>query len=235
MKAVKRIAKTILNLGPNWICKREYLQQSIRRFNERPVEYGFVFKHLARIYPRKVLDVGTGMTALPHLMRSCGFLVTAIDNIKDYWPSGMCNRHYFVMDDDITDSKLDDKFDFITCVSVLEHIEDSEAALRNMSRLLNSDGYLVLTFPYNENNYVRNVYDLVGSSYGQDLPYICQSYSRRELNEWIQGSKCEVIDQEVWQFWDGDYWTVGNQVIPPRQVTTKEKHQLSCILMQKGD
>jgi 2-polyprenyl-3-methyl-5-hydroxy-6-metoxy-1,4-benzoquinol methylase len=235
LNTIKRLAKTILHLGSNWICKREYLQQSIPQFNERAVEYGFVFKHLTRIYPRKILDVGTGTTSLPHLMRRCGFLVTAIDNIKDYWLSGMFNRHYFVMDDDITDSKLDDKFDLITCISVLEHLEESEAAIRNMFNLLNPSGYLIITFPYNENKYVRNVYDMHGSSYGQNLPYICQSYSRRELNNWIQGNNWEVIDQEVWQFWDGDHWTVGNQIIPPRQVTTKEKHQLSCILIQKSD
>lgn len=235
LNTIKRIAKTVLNIGPNWICKREYFQQSFSRYNERPIEYGFVFKHLRRIYPRKILDIGTGITALPHLMRGCGFLVTAIDNVKDYWTSGMFNRHYFVINDDISDTKLDDKFDFITCVSVLEHLEKSETAIRNMFKLLNPNGYLILTFPYNENKYVRNVYDLPGSSYGQKLSYICQSYSRCELNKWIQDNNWEIIDQEVWQFWDGSHWTVGNQVVPPLQVTIKEKHQLSCILMQKRD
>jgi hypothetical protein len=42
-----------------------------------------------------------------------------------------------------------------------------------------------------------------------------------------------IVDQEYWQFWDGDYWTVGNQIIPPRKVTAAEKHQHTCILLQK--
>lgn len=235
LKIIKSQIKNIFNFYLRWLCKREFKQQSCPRFNERSVEFAFVFRHLAQIYPRKVLDVGTGTTALPHLMRSCGFLVTAIDNVKDYWSSSMINRHYYVIDDDITNSRLHGTFDFITCVSVLEHIEKSDLAVRNMLKLLNPHGYLILTFPYTENSYVRNVYDLPGSTYGQDAPYICQSYSRRELTKWIQDNNGKIIDQEFWRFWDGDYWTVGNQGIPPCKVTAKEKHQISCILIQKKE
>jgi hypothetical protein len=166
-------------------------------------------------------------------MRSCGFHVTATDNVCDYWPSGMVNRHYHVIDDDITKTRLKDKFDLITCISVLEHIVESEAAVRNMIGLLNPMGYLVVTFPYREKGYVRNVYDLPGSSYGQDLPYITQSYSRNEIDSWIDNSGCIIVDQEYWQFWEGEYWTIDNQVIPPKEVSSDDKHQLTCILLQK--
>jgi SAM-dependent methyltransferase len=225
--------RKLLNLIPSWICKREFQRQAFFRFNERPVEFAFVFKHLARIYPRKILDVGTGTTALPHLMQNCGYLVTAIDNIKDYWTSGMSNRHYHVIDDDITNSKLTDTFDFITCISVLEHIEAFDAAVRNMFKLLNPKGHLILTFPYTDNKYVKNVYKLPGSSYGQDNPYIAQSYSRNELSKWLKDNDGILIEQEYWRFWDGDFWTVGNQLIPPKKVDAGEKHQISCILIQK--
>ena len=36
------------------------------------------------------------------LLASCGYVVTAIDNIRDYWPNGMVNRHWHVQNDDIT-------------------------------------------------------------------------------------------------------------------------------------
>ncbi len=233
LRTIELQIKNILDLYPRWICKREFEKQAFVRFNERPVEFGFVFRKLAEVYPHKVLDVGTGTTALPHMMRNCGFLVTATDNTRDYWPSGMVNRHYHIVNDDITDTRLDDKFDLITCVSVLEHIERSDAAIRNMFALLNSNGYLIMTFPYNEKHYMRNVYELPGSSYGQGAPYITQAYSRTELNKWLQDNQGVIVEQEYWQFWAGDYWTVGSQVIPPKKVSADDKHQLSCILVQR--
>ena len=217
-----------------WMNKREFRYQPYS-FNERPVEFAFVFRHLARLYPQKVLDVGTGTTALPHLIRNCGMSVTAIDNIKDYWTSGMYNRHYFVIDDDITNTRLDDKFNLITCVSVLEHITNFDAAICNMFNLLVPGGYLILTMPYTENKYVKNVYTLSGSIAPPNVPYTTQSYSRNELNRWLEDNGGVVVEQEYWQFWNGEFWSVGNKIIPPRKVNVTEKHQLSCLLLQKND
>lgn len=124
----KKIVKNLLNGYPKWICRQEFESQSFKRFNERPIEFSFVFRKLGEIYPRTILDVGTGTTALPHLMRNCGCLVTAIDNIRDYWSSGMLNRHYHVIDDNITKTRLSSTFNLITCISVLEHIQKPESA-----------------------------------------------------------------------------------------------------------
>ena len=225
--------KSILHLYSRGLVRREYQKQAFRRFNERPVEFAFLFRHLMRLYPCTVLDVGTGTTALPHLMRNCGFLVTAIDNIHDYWPNGMINRHYHVIDDDITDTRLSATFDFISCVSVLEHIEKADQAVASMFRLLNPGGHLLLTFPYTDGSYVRNVYALPGSAYGQDVSYIAQSFSHAELDRWLEQNQAEIVEQEFWQCWDSDYWTVGRQVIPPRQVTRDDRHQLTCLLLRR--
>jgi 2-polyprenyl-3-methyl-5-hydroxy-6-metoxy-1,4-benzoquinol methylase len=233
LKHAKSVVKNVLDRYPQRICRQEFESQVFTRFNERPIEFAFVFRKLGEIYPRKILDVGTGTTALPHLMRNCGFLVTATDNVRDYWPSGMQNRHYHIIDDDITDSQLEESFDVITCVSVLEHIERAADAVRNMFRLLHQNGHLIMSFPYNERTYVRNVYDLPGSSYGQGEPYITQSYSRAEVERWLRENNGTIVEQEYWQFWSGDYWTVGNQIIPPRKVTATDKHQHTCLLLRK--
>lgn len=229
----KKAIKNFLNRYPEWICKQEFESQSFTRFNERPVEFAFVFRKIAEIYPRDILDVGTGTTALPHLMRNCGCLVTATDNVRDYWSSGMLNRHYHVIDDDITATRLSQTFDMITCISVLEHVQKPSDAIRNMFFLLKPGGYLIITFPYNERSYVRNVYELPNSSYGKGMPYITQSYSRNELNQWIDENSAAIRDQEYWQFWDGEHWTLGGQCIPPKCVTSDKRHQLTCLLLQK--
>jgi 2-polyprenyl-3-methyl-5-hydroxy-6-metoxy-1,4-benzoquinol methylase len=178
-RTIKSLIKHLLNRYPARVLRQEFERQEFTRFNERPVEFAFIFKNLAKIYPREILDVGSGTTALASVLRNCGFLVTATDNVRDYWPSGMLNRHYYVIDDDITNTHLNKKYDLITCISVLEHIEKADSAVRNMFALLNPNGYLILTFPYSAKGYVRNVYELPGSSYGQGAPYITQSYSSR--------------------------------------------------------
>lgn len=230
---LKSYARSVLNVYPRWVTKREYENQRFQRLNERPVEFAFVFRSLARLYPRTVLDVGTGTTALPHLMRNCGFLVTATDNVTDYWPTGMFNRHYYVIDDDITRTRLTERFDFITCISVLEHVEASDDAVANMIALLNPGGHLALSFPYTEAAYVRNVYTLPGSSYGQNAPFITQSYARSNIDGWLARTGATIAEQEYWEYWDGGTWTVGNQILPPRKSSAAEPHQHTCLLLRK--
>ncbi|PDW02031.1 class I SAM-dependent methyltransferase [Candidatus Viridilinea mediisalina] len=233
VKTLKKYAKQTISYPYNLVCKNEYDNQVFKRFNERAVEYSFVFRQLSRYYPMKILDVGTGTSSLPHLMRSCGFLVSSIDNIKDYWPSGLMNRHYYVINDDITNPKMQSKFDLITCVSVLEHIKNFDTAVANMLSLLNPNGYLILTFPYTDRIYIENVYKIPGSSYGQNASYICQSFSRENILNWMRDGNGEIVEQEYWRFWDGDFWTAGNQVIPPCRVEKEAKHQISCVLIRK--
>jgi 2-polyprenyl-3-methyl-5-hydroxy-6-metoxy-1,4-benzoquinol methylase len=215
------------------LSKREYNAQQFIGINERPVEYEFVFRHLTKKCPTTVLDVGTGITALPALMRNCGFLVTSIDNISDYWPSGMINRHYHVINDDITDTRLTRTFDFVTCISVLEHIKDHAAAVTSMFSILNPGGHLILTFPYNEKNYVKNVYKLPGSSVKEEYPFITQVFSRIELTTWMDNNNGVILEQEFWKFFTGEYWTFGDIICPPIQVNKDEDHQISCVLIQK--
>lgn len=234
LNIIKSQIKSLLNLYPSWVCKEEFQQQKFTRFNERPVEFSFAFRKIAEIYPKRILDVGTGDTALPHLFYNCGAIVTAIDNVQDYWAEGMTNRHFHVLDDDICKTQLKDKYDLITCISVLEHIEKPAKAVRNMFSLLNSGGHLILTFPYNEDKYVRNVFELPNSNYGKGLPYITQAYSRSELEQWLDENHGVIIEQEYWQFWEGENWTIGNQVIPPNKVTAVERHQLTCLHIKKG-
>jgi len=230
----KRLIHRLGNLYAKEICRREFLAQEFLGINERPVEYRFVFEQLTRAFPRTVLDVGTGRTALPQLMRTCGFLVTAIDNIKDYWPSGMVNRHYHVLDDDILEPKLRGPFDFITCISTLEHIRDHARAMRMMFSLLKPGGRLVVTFPYNETTYVENVYALPGSIGADKYPFVTQVFSRREVEQWARDNGAQVVAQEYWRYFDGAFWTIGQRVVPAARVESGDLHQISCIALVKG-
>ena len=235
MKTLNFVLNFFGKIYCNRKSKKEFLNRKFKWINERPIEYQFVFKALTSLYPKTILDVGTGTTALPHLLSNCGFLVTAIDNIYDYWPKGMFNRHYHIIQDDIIKSKLKVKFDFITCISVLEHIRKNDDAIKNIFNLLKDKGHIVLTFPYNENKYIQNVYLHAEAGYGKSLPYICQIYSRNDLNRWLKMNNGKIIKQEYWQVFSGKYWTFGDHLSPPIQVNKENEHHLTCVLIQKKE
>lgn len=202
--------------------------------NERPIEYGFVFNNIAKLNPKTVLDVGTGKSSLPHLMSICGVEVTAIDNIYDYWSKyGMFNRHFYVIDDNIVKTALKTTFDLITCISTLEHIADADMAVKNMAELTNRGGHIIITCPYNERAYAPNVYKLPGSGVAKDMGFICQSFSRDNFNAWCVRYGLEIIEQQYWQCFTGEYWSQGEMIHPHVQVDKDRKHQITCVLLKK--
>jgi SAM-dependent methyltransferase len=212
------------------VVRAEYESQKYKRQNERPIEYRFVFEAIVRTGPQTILDVGTGETALPSLMRTCGPVVRAVDNVRDYWPEGMINRHYHVDDEDAVKG-LTGSYDMVTCISVLEHIKPHDAAVRSMLGALKPGGHLVLTCPYREEGYVGDVYRMAGAGYGADLPYVCQMYSRAEADRWFADDR--IVTQEYWRVFSGEYWTFGETLRPAVPVTREERHQLTCLLIQK--
>lgn len=235
MGLVKRALRAAGDKYIDYRTRMEYERQRFVRTNERPVEYGYVFKQLNQVQPQTVLDVGTGQSALPALLSTCGFQVTAIDNATDYWPSRLTNRHWHVLHDDIRASRLSEPFDAVVCVSTLEHIPEHADAMREMLRLTRPGGHLILTFPYNETTYHPNVYAQPDAAYGKDLPYVTQSFSRRELDQWLGGEYGGVVvDQEYWKAWTGDLWVKGDLHRPIERVESPaEPHQLTCLTIRK--
>jgi len=217
------------------ICDSDFRHQDYVVHNERPIEYGFALRALSENQPRNVLDVGTGTTAWPHLMRNCGYVVTAIDNVHDYWPERMTNRHWTVLDVDILNlngNLAHNFFEAITCISVLEHIEDHRKAVQNMVRLLSPGGILILTTPYSHYHPYPNVYKHPNALYGQGEPYICRSSSKEELNQWLFNGLL-LEKRELWKLFTGDIWATGQRCT--WQIATEdEPHQLGCFVFRKA-
>lgn len=215
--------------------RREFNSQVYLTFNERPVEYRFVFDQLSTYWPKNILDVGSGESALPRLMRTSGFLVTATDNFGSYWFYRLHNWHYYLVPDDIIATNLPvETFDLVTCVSSLEHIPDFNAAVKGMVSTLKNGGHLILTFPYNEHQYHPNVYKIEGSNAPKGTHYITQAFSRQEIDIWEKMCGLQVIKQEYWQFFSGNYWSVGTRLAMPICVDRLQKHQISCVVFQKS-
>jgi SAM-dependent methyltransferase len=216
------------------VLKREYADQRFSAINEKPIQYFFVFKHLMRLRPVHVLDVGSGVAAFPSLLRDCGFHVTATDRIHGYWTESYFNRHYHVLEDDICQTSLSQTFDLITSLDMLHAVADPAAAMRSMFRLLKPGGHLILSVIYSEHEYVRDIYHHPEAGYGHDLPYSGSIYSRREIDQWAAENGARILDQEHWQYFTGRLWTMGERIWPPRLATKDELHHFTCLLFQNN-
>lgn len=224
------------DIGKQWIDQLnfyEYQRQAFTGINTRPIEYAYVFNKLNEHKPIEVMDIGSGQTALPALMRHSGFIVHAIDNIKDYWIQGMFNRHYAILNNDIMNPEVKGHADLITCVSVLEHISDPDKAVKNMIRLLSMNGHLVITFPYCETQYVENVYKMDGAGYGQNYNYPCHVFSKAQIDKWCQDNGAELVDMEYWQVFDGKLWTFGKKLDNVVKADKDSLHHLACLTIRK--
>jgi 2-polyprenyl-3-methyl-5-hydroxy-6-metoxy-1,4-benzoquinol methylase len=202
------------------------------QLNERVVEYPFALGALGEIEGREVLDVGTGASAWPHLMANCGYIVNAVDKYGSYWRRRMVNRHFHVTHQDITEPTLTERYDAITCISVLEHIEDHRAAVRGMFSLLRPSGRLIVTVPYNERTYHPDAYRHPDAGYGQDAPYICQVYSRAELERWLADNDASIAREELFRVFTGELWTQGERIHPPQPSTGDDPHHLICLALE---
>ncbi|MBU0661705.1 class I SAM-dependent methyltransferase [Patescibacteria group bacterium] len=231
-KIILRIYDFIGKMYLSLILNFEQRKRPFPKINERSAEYGFSFKHLQKLCVGKVLDIGPGKSSWPHLLSTCGYDVKAIDKIVGYWKSYF-NRHYKIINDDITNSNLKEKFQFVTCLSVLEHIPNHRLAITNIHNLLENNGYLILTFPYNETEYHENIYKHPKAGYGKDANFVTQIFSRREINDWINDTSFKIIDQEYYKIFSGELWTFGERIAPSLSVEKQDLHHLTCLLLQK--
>ncbi|MDZ4179523.1 MAG: class I SAM-dependent methyltransferase [Coriobacteriia bacterium] len=217
-----------------YVNRKTWERLSFKRLTERPLEYAFAMSALAEVCPQRVLDVGSGRSPWPALLATCGFGVTAIDAPQEYWKGQrLRNPHFHVLEADITSPDTSRAFDFITCISVMEHIPDHDAAFAGVVSLLTDGGHAVLSFPYHETEYIPNVYDLPDAGYGKDYDFVCQAFSRTELDRWLESNPVTLIRQDYFQVFTGQYWTVGERLTPFRRVGRDEPHQLTAILIRR--
>ncbi|MGE0089288.1 MAG: class I SAM-dependent methyltransferase [Bacteroidales bacterium] len=215
------------------ILNKEKKINSNLQINERPIEYSYSLKYLSEISPKSILDIGSGQSSWPHLLSMCGYNVDSIDKIEGYWKGNFFNRHFPVKKTDILKPQINRKYQFITCLSVLEHIPNHKLAFKNMIDLLEKEGYLLLTFPYNEHYYYSNIYDHLGLNCANKLRFITQIYSRQEINSWLEESPCTIINQSYFKVFDGELWAMGNRISPTLSVSKNDIHHLTCILIKK--
>lgn len=104
----------------------------------------------------KLLDAGCGFGQYDHfiLNRFENVRVTSIDVKESYLED---NKEFFKEEieqgriqfklADLLNLKPDEKFDLIICIDVLEHIEEDQKVIQNLSNLLKKGGYFLMHSP----------------------------------------------------------------------------------------
>lgn len=216
------------------VIRREWHVGRFSTIIERSVEYPYAMNQAAISNARRILDVGCGRSAWPAILTDCGYKVTAVDKIHGYWDKWFINRHHLVITGDVTRGlNMDGEFDMVTCISVMEHIEDHQSAFANMMKMLRPGGILTITFPYNEDVFVENVYQHPDSGYGVDFGFICRVYSRAEIAAWMECCPAELIDQKFFRVFTGKFWSMGERILPVEPSSVDEPHHLLCATFRR--
>ncbi len=88
------------------------------------------------------------------------------------------------------------RFDVIYCIDVLEHLEDVETCLYNLTRCLIPNGYIFLHVPSRRQRHFLPGVDLKYSWLGPGEPgdlHIWEGFEPRELETWLSKAGCQVL------------------------------------------
>ena len=118
----------------------------------------------------------------PHIqMMGTEYSLHGLDVAKERLP----NANFQVID--LAKEKLNLQFDLVTCIDVLEHIEDDRAALINLHSM--TAKYLVLSVPLGP--LFKEEVDRMGHVHG---------YSREEVDNKLRDAGFEIIEAIQWGF-----------------------------------
>ena len=120
----------------------------------------------------QILDLGGGTGAWARRLTGRGFRVSALE--RDL--SGFRAAEIPVLQGDLNDGFAEivaNKFEAITAIEVIEHLENPRAFLRECMKCLKQDGYLIITTPNVENVPSRLRFLLTGElrMFGEDPGY----------------------------------------------------------------
>jgi 2-polyprenyl-3-methyl-5-hydroxy-6-metoxy-1,4-benzoquinol methylase len=199
--------------------KKKDLYRRGGKVTEREIEYAFLFNHLHLSPGYRLLEVGAGRSGLALVLAHCGYSVTTID---------LKPEHPWVTKGDATQLSFNDNsFDVVISLSVFKHIPDSDRAIEQILRVVVPGGIIILSFPYNPIEMVKDIYKKVGHKAG----YICSIYNDKKIGEWFD-KRAEIVAVDYWWQWSGELWREGTKSLRASRVS-KEQAQGICIAVRK--
>lgn len=111
--------------------------------SENAARFKWFIHHISKKTACNVLDIGSGLGVWPYVLKMSGYDVWCVETNKESIEFISKTLGIKCVEDLPTYAK----FDIITCIHVLEHIEYPQDFLNNISKMLKSDGELFIETP----------------------------------------------------------------------------------------
>jgi 2-polyprenyl-3-methyl-5-hydroxy-6-metoxy-1,4-benzoquinol methylase len=112
--------------------------------------HDFVAKQVLARHAKRgmsAVDLGTGPGAMAVRLRDLGCEVLAVDRTANGFEAGVPHRCVDFNNPNFASEIGEGRFDLVTAIEVIEHVESPISFLRNVGRLLTPDGIAALTTP----------------------------------------------------------------------------------------
>ena len=161
-----------------------------------------------------VLDVGSGTGSIAHTFRRTPFKQFFLTDCDDIMISHLMTR-FQGEDDRYRVEKLDIvhfnkkehpsicAVNLVTCINVLEHIEEDFLALRNIHSILSMRGRFLLMVPA-----LQSIYGTLDSLGGH-----CRRYDKKALNQLLTKSGFKIEKQHYMNFFGIFTWFLSGKIL----------------------
>jgi len=132
------------------IYNRDYFKKWYLRYYESRKQYfKNLIEKLKNYLPEKgkMLDIGCGVGIFMDIMKENGWDVYGQD-ISPFAVEYCEKKGYKVFKGNLSDIKISEKFDLITMLDVIAHIENPVSYIKICAKLLKPGGYLIIKTPY---------------------------------------------------------------------------------------
>ena len=81
--------------------------------------------------------------------------------------------------------------------------------------------------------FLPDTYQLPGSgAFSLALNYSCQILSRAQIENWTATTGLRIADEELWNCFTGEYWTLGKRPQPPTLSCPSKQHHVICLCLE---
>ncbi len=190
----------------------------------RAWEYGLLLKLLenTNLIGKTILDAGTGASLLPDYLATLGAKVFSLDKDKSMEPRTKSSAVKYVVGDMTKLDYSDGYFDFVICISALEHVgsfKNSKQALSELTRVTKKSGLVYLTTDVYLKNQTTDNWPL-------SPPHsIKDAYSESDFNQLFgqflnwPSLKKKLLSSHTFSNYRGRFFTTVAIISPPKNRT----------------
>lgn len=168
---------TIKNKVPEANVQQAFVLDTVRNFSNKD---------------EKILSVGAYEDTASETLRKLGYNITEIDPLDSVWePKNYGN----IIKSDLNDfyyQNKSEKYKIVFSTSVIEHVEDDEKFIDQICKLLDKDGYAILTCDFNDSYKIGDRKPEVDYRLYTTKDFIERFFSI------INNNNCEIIKPYDW-------------------------------------